>query len=148
MKKKIVSIYLCMLLMTPLIVMTASANEPPTKPIITGPTNGKTGDALSYTFVSTDPDGDDIRYCIQWGCTDPEVCIGPYHSGEEQAASHSYAEGTYIIKVKAQDINDAESDWATLEISVPKIKGFNLFFLRFIDQYPNLLQLLQKFLGL
>ncbi len=148
MKKKIISIYLCMLLMTPLIVMTASANEPPTTPILNGPTTGKIGDDLTYTFVSTDPDGDDIRYCIQWGCADPEICIGAYPSGEEQVASHDYAEGTYIIKVKAQDINDAESDWATLEISVPKIKGVNLFFLRFLNQYPTLFTLLQKFLGL
>ncbi|MCK5301447.1 MAG: hypothetical protein KAJ21_06035 [Thermoplasmatales archaeon] len=148
MKKKILSIYLCMLLMAPFIVMTASANEPPTKPILTGPTNGKTGDELMYTFVSTDPDGDDISYCIQWGCTDPEVCLGPFPSGVEQSDSHSYAEGTYIIKVKARDANDAESDWATLEISVPKTKGIDLFFLRFLNQYPTLFTLLQKFLGL
>ena len=137
-----------MLLMTPLIVMTASANEPPTKPIITGPTTGTVGDELKYTFVSTDPDGDDISYCIQWGCTDPEVCLGPYSSGVEQSDSHSYAEGTYTIKVKARDTNGAESDWATLEISVPKIKEINPFFLRFFEQYPNLFPLLQKFLGL
>lgn len=148
MKKKIVSIYLCMLLIAPFIVMTVSANEPPSIPIITGPTNGKTGEDLTYTFVSTDPDGDDIRYCIQWGCADPEVCIGPFSSGEEQTTSHSYAEGTYIIKVKAQDINDAESDWGTLEISVPKIKGLSLFIIKLLDQYPNLFPLLQKFLGL
>jgi hypothetical protein len=148
MNKKIVSIYFCMLLMTPFIVMTASANEPPSIPTITGPINGKTGDDLTYTFVSTDPDGDEIRYCIQWGCTDPEVCIGPFPSGEDQTASHSYAEGTYIIKVKAQDINDAESDWGTLEISVPKINVINIFFIKLLDQYPNLFQLLHKFLGL
>ena len=148
MNKKIVSIYLFMLLMTSFIVMTASANEPPSMPVITGPTNGKTGEDLTYSFVSTDPDGDEIRYCIQWGCTDPEVCIGPFSSGIEQSASHSYAEGTYIIKVKAQDINDAESDWGTLEISVPKIKGFNFFIIKLLDQYPNLFPLLHKFLGL
>ena len=60
MKKKIVSIYLFMLFIAPFIVMTASANEPPSIPIITGPTNGKTGEDLTYTFVSTDPDGDDL----------------------------------------------------------------------------------------
>ncbi len=148
MKKKIVSIYLCMLLMTPFIVMTASANEPPSIPTITGPTNGKTGDELTYTFVSTDPEGDDINYCIQWGCTDPEVCIGPFPSSVEQTASHSYAEGTYTIKVKAQDVNGAESDWGILEISVPKNKGINFFIIKLLDQFPNLLPLIYKILGL
>ena len=148
MKKKIVSIYLCILLMMPLIVMTASANEPPTTPILNGPTTGKYNEDLTYTFGSTDPDGDNISYCIQWGCDDPEVCIGPFPSGEEQTDSHKYDEGTFIIKVQATDINDAKSGWATLEISVPKIKGVNLFFLRFLYQYPNLLPLLQKILGL
>ena len=146
--KKIISIYLCIILLFPLLAFNVSANEPPSLPNISGPTRAKEGEVLAYSFVSIDPEGDDISYCIQWGCTDPEVCLGPYSSGVEQSESHSYAEGTYTIKVKARDTNGAESDWATLEISVPKIKGINSFFLRFFEQYPNLFTFLQKFLGL
>ena len=147
MKKKIVSIYLCMLLITPFIVMTASANEPPSTPIIEGETEGRAGVEQEYTFVSTDPDGDDIFYEIEWGCG--ETNSTDYHpSGETASFSHAYSEGTYTIRVRAIDINQSESNWGTLEITMPKIKVVNLFFLRFLDQYPNLFLLLQKILGL
>ncbi len=148
MKKKLVCIYICTLLIIPLFAVTVSANEPPTIPDITGPTSGKKGDVLEYTFVSTDPDGDDISYCINWGCGDPEICIGPFPSGEEQVSSHTYGVGDYTIQIKALDTNGAETEWKTLDISVPKIKTFNTPFLTFLENHPHLFTLLRQILGL
>jgi len=37
-------------------------NAPPNTPIINGPINGKAGTKYDYTFVSIDPDGDDIAF--------------------------------------------------------------------------------------
>ncbi len=97
-------------------------NNPPTKPIIQGQTKGKTGTLYEYSFYSTDPDGDNLSYCIDWGDNSGEVCIGPFPSGIEQKSSHSWdEEDTYLIRAKARDINGAESDWTTLEVNMPKI---------------------------
>lgn len=41
-----------------------------------------------------------------------EVCTGPYLSGAETSAKHTWFEnGDYMIKVKTRDVNVAESDW-------------------------------------
>jgi hypothetical protein len=97
--------------------------EPPLEPNINGPTSGKAGEEQVYKFNAIDPDGDDVSYCIDWGDESGEVCIGPFPSGTEQTSSHTWdEEGIYIIRVKARDIHGAESDWATLEMTMPKSK--------------------------
>ena len=131
------------------IAITNLENNPPEKPSINGPSTGQKDTEYEYTFSTLDPDGDDLYYYIEWGDDKIEEWIGPYDTGENLMVSHIWdEEDIYIIRVKVKDEFGAESDWATLEISVPKIKGINLIFLRFLDQYPNLLPLLQKFLGL
>ena len=42
-------------------------NNPPNKPTITGNSSGKPGTEYEYTFVSTDPEEDEISYYIDWG---------------------------------------------------------------------------------
>ena len=99
-------------------------NIPPEKPIITGDSSGKSGTEYEYKFMSTDPEGDNITYCINWGGNTGEAYIGPYPSGEKASASHTWSEkGNYTIKAKARDINGAESAWATLTVSMPKVKN-------------------------
>ena len=96
-------------------------NSPPISPTIEGPTTGKAGTEYEYTFVSTDPDGDDVYYYIDWGDGTNSSWIGPYNPGEEISLSHAWNEkGTYVISAKCKDSNDVESDWNTLEISMPK----------------------------
>ena len=150
MKEKIVSMYLCMLLIIPLFSATVSANEPPSTPIIEGETEGQAGEEYEYTFVSTDPDGDDIYHEIEWGCGDTES-TDYYPSGETGSASHTYEEGTYIIRVKAIDINEAESDWGTLEVSMPVNIAFNFNFnlLEWLfERFPSAFPILRHLLGL
>jgi len=57
------------------------------------------------TFSTTDPDGDDIQYKIDWGDGTVTNWIGPYASGTEVSKSHQYSsEDNYEIKVKARDM--------------------------------------------
>lgn len=124
-------------------------NNPPNKPDINGPASGKINTDHEYTFIATDPDGDDIFYCIDWGDNSEEVCIGPFPSGEEQKSSHSWSQqGQYTIKIKARDIKNAESDWATFSVNMPKNKPFTSFISRFFECYVNIFQTLRSYFGL
>gem|GEM_PF-1594271 len=97
-------------------------NNPPKAPAITGPTSGKTGVEYTYTFVSTDPEGDEVYYWVEWGDDCPvEEWIGPYASGDTVSFTHTWdTRGTYLVKAMARDTHNAESEWATLEVSIPK----------------------------
>jgi hypothetical protein len=104
-------------------------NDPPNTPVITGVTSGKPGVEYEYTFISTDPNGDDIYYYIDWGDGKTEEWKGPYASGEEITLKHTWSKkGTYVIKAKTKDTYDAMSGWGTLEISMSKPSFFNTFF--------------------
>jgi len=121
--------------------------EPPLAPNIDGPTSGTIGEEQIYKFNAIDPDGDNISYCIDWGDNSGEVCIGPYLSGVDVSANHSWSEeGSYTIKAKARDIYGAESDWTTLEVNMPKSKAINLnlFLQRFIQRFPLLGKILNQ----
>jgi len=102
-------------------------NNPPNKPIITGETNGKTGEIYDYTISSIDPDGDDVYFEIEWFVGCPGVSWdGPYKSGEEIIKSNSWdEEGTHIITVRVKDIHGLEGESTALEVTMPKIKTYN-----------------------
>jgi hypothetical protein len=120
----------------------SAGNIPPDKPIITGDNSGKIRRDYEFNVQSFDSNSDDIFYYIDWGDEQVEEWIGPYSSGEEVIVEHRWnKQGNYIVKVKAKDVCGAESDWATLEISMPKIKSLNYFnpwISRFIERYPIL----------
>ena len=121
----------------------AMDNTAPNTPTITGDIKGASGEAHDYTFSATDPDGFDIFYVIDWGDGSEEVTIGPFESGESTIESHTYAEdGDYTIRCKTVDLVDAESEWATLEVSMPRIKAINLFLERLMERFPILEQIL------
>lgn len=93
----------------------------PDVPFIDGPSRGKPGIEYSYTFVTTDPDGDDVSYFVDWGDGSNSSWLGPFVSGEEETVDHAWDEkGTYVIKAKAKDINGAEGDWSEFEITIPR----------------------------
>jgi len=132
---------------SPIWSFTTKANNPPNAPSIDGLTEGETGTEYDYTFVATDPDGDDVYYYIDWNDDNVEEWIGPYGSGEEVTVSHTWDEkGTYTIRAKAKDTNDAESDWGTLEVTMPV--SYNSLFLRFLERFPNAFPILRHLLGL
>ena len=153
MKKNIVIICIGLLLTIPLLSATVIANEPPETPTIDGPTRGRPGVPYGYTFMSVDPDGDDVYYMVSWGCCGPGADFheyGPFESGVETTIRKTYnEEGTYTISAYAKDINDAESDIATLEVSMPvRYNTIWSMFLNFLDQHPRMFPILRTFLGL
>ena len=98
-------------------------NNPPLKPTIQGSSLGKINQDYEYNFVTTDPDGDDVYYEIDWGDGLSDT-IGPYPSGEEASATHSWSEkGQYTITVYACDVYSEYSEPAELPISMPKEKA-------------------------
>jgi len=110
-------------------------NNPPLKPDKpTGPTSGKIGREYSYYIMTTDPDGDQLFYQWDWGDGSFSQWLGPYNSGEEISASHSWSEGSYNIKVKSKDIHNEESNWSDpLPISMPKNKQSDQQSLQFLN---------------
>jgi parallel beta-helix repeat protein len=95
--------------------------SPPEKPQITGQTNGTVGDTYTYTFSSTDPDGDNVYYYIDWGDGTNTSWFGPFASGVPQQKDHSWSKkGTYTIMIIARDTKGLESPWGTLKVTMPK----------------------------
>ena len=123
-------------------------NQPPNKPTITGPPSGKINEEHNYSFVSTDADGDEISYYIDWGDDSHPGWTRYKPSGEEIYSSHIWTEtGSYEVKVKAKDEYDYESDWATLKVTMPKNKIINPFE-RFLENHPRMFPLLRYIVGL
>lgn len=99
-------------------------NQSPNPPTITGPPLDKTyaGSSYTYSFSSTDPDGDNVCYWIEWGdgTIYADGWTGFYPSGATLSVAHIWEEqGTYEIKAKAKDTHDAESEWAYLTVIMP-----------------------------
>ncbi|MCK4416368.1 MAG: hypothetical protein KAU84_04370, partial [Thermoplasmatales archaeon] len=85
----------------------------PDAPTVDGPTFGKPNTDYTYTFVATDPEGENVYYYIDWGDGSAEEWIGPYLSGESIDVSHSWSElGDYGIKARAKDIHGARGIWS------------------------------------
>ncbi|MCK5260668.1 MAG: hypothetical protein KAJ44_00630 [Thermoplasmatales archaeon] len=85
----------------------------PDAPTIDGPTFGKPDTDYTYTLVSTDPEGENVFYYIDWGDGTYEDWIGPYTSGETIEVTHEWTNlGDYEIKAKAKDINGARGLWS------------------------------------
>jgi hypothetical protein len=103
-------------------------NEAPSVPDINGPRDGKVGVEYTYNFLSTDPNGDDIRYEIDWGDGNEEI-TGFHPSGEEAVASHTWTKkDTFTIKARACDFFEECSGYKEITVVIPrdKILNFNL----------------------
>lgn len=124
---------------------TETPNNPPITPTITGPTSGKPGEEYTFCIPAiTDPDGDNLFVYWDWGDGETSGWLGPYESGQEICANHSWdKDGTYIIKAKLKDEFGAESDWGTLKVSIPRNKAlFNSILIKLIEIiqkiFPNI----------
>lgn len=94
-------------------------NAPPGITTITGPIEVQKGEPTDYTFVATDPDGDDVKYLINWGDDSTEE-TGYQASGVPVVVSHTWAaKGTYTITARAEDINGLVGPPGTLAVTVP-----------------------------
>ena len=100
-----------------------NTGQAPNTPVIAGPTSITIGERYEYTITTVDPQGDGIHYKITWGDCPVIYIEGPYESGEEVTFSHTWTDfycksGKFTIGVKATDIDDYESNYATLEVYV------------------------------
>jgi hypothetical protein len=87
-------------------------NMNPEIPTISGPIIGGVGTLYEYFLFSTDPDGDDIYYYMDWDDGETSGWVGPYLSGETANLNHTWtSSGTYYIKAKAKDVFNDESAW-------------------------------------
>jgi hypothetical protein len=124
------------------------ANAAPTPPTIDGPAKAKTGTPVTYSFVSSDPDGDNVSYYIDWGDNTSSSWIGPYPSGIVQNLSHTWTtRGPYTIRCKAMDTNGVESDWGELSVRMPRSwqPSYLPFLHWLLDHYPHLFPFLHAF---
>ena len=88
-----------------------------------GPTQGVMNKELTFSGVTTDPEGEQIYYMFDWGDNTSSYWVGPYDSGVAGEASHVWTEpGDYEIRVKAKDINGSESDWS-IPLTVTIVEG-------------------------
>jgi hypothetical protein len=96
--------------------------NPPITPTLTSGGACVVGEPHSINFTSTDPDGDALRYGVDWdadGSVDQWVPPSGYvASGTTQSASRTYAmAGEKTVKVMAQDEGGLSSSWATLSFT-------------------------------
>jgi hypothetical protein len=127
----------------------ALPNDPPLAPSITGPNGGKVGTSYEFKFNAVDPNGDNVRYIIDWDdTTSNTTAYGPHNT--DFPVSHTWTlEDTYTIKAKAQDIFGAIGPEATKTVNMPRNKAIQTqLFLRFLQNHPNLFPILRQLLGL
>ena len=123
---------------------------PPTPPAITGPAKGKAGIEIEYNFTTTDPDGNEVSYFIDWGDGATSSWVGPYPSGDLIPISHTWSKkGTYMIKAKAKDVYGNESDWGTLSVTMPFSYNipFMNFWMKLFERFPNIFPILRQLLS-
>lgn len=132
--------------------VTVILNNPPNKPSKpSGTINGKINVQYTYTSSATDPETDQVYYWFDWGDGNNSGWVGPYNSGQTGSAKHAWTvKGTYQIKVKSKDTNDAESPWSDpLSVTMPRNRLLiNTLFMIFLEKFPNAFPLLRFLLGL
>jgi hypothetical protein len=127
--------------------ITIVQNQPPTTPIITGPSQGKRGISYNYEIESLDPENENISYYIDWADETNTGWVGPFPSDQEQTLNHTWnKKGTYTIKAKARDIHDQESDWGTLTVTMPYEPQFP-FIQWLLERFPNAFPVLRYLVG-
>jgi hypothetical protein len=154
MKKKIVGIFVCMLLIATVVPSVASIknsekntndsnysltiftkiseNQPLTPPNITGPHYGKIN--TWYTFSLGLITEDQFYISWNWGDGSSSEWFGPYYSGATINASHAWSKpGNYTIKIKLRDNNGTESESTPFSITIVKLKL--AFFLGFFENF-------------
>ena len=122
---------------------------PPFPPSITGPNGGKKGVSYTFNFNSINPDGDDLRYFIDWG--DGGSNITEYElQGINVPVAHTWVkDAVYTITAYAQDTYGQNGPPATKEFKVTRNKALqNTIFFHLFERFPLLEKLFFNRFGL
>ena len=128
---------------------TLAENHRPDAPTIIGPTSVKVGMRHTWSFNSTDPDGDTLTYYVDWG----DVCGGAewhgiYPSGVAIDINHTYlVENILIINSMAVDENGAESNMTYFEVTITKSVSLAIIFSGLVQRFPPLFPILRHLMG-
>jgi hypothetical protein len=107
---------------------TETNNLPPTTPVISGNVTGKVGTTYSFGVISTDPDGDNVKYGLNWqnplvvNSWTPNSGFVPQNSSQSINKSWTLP-GTYVIQAMAEDQKGASSAWGTHTIVITNDDG-------------------------
>ncbi len=100
-------------------------NNPPNTPIMPlGNASGIPETNYSYFTSAIDPDGDQVRYLLDWGDGTTSI-VGPVDSGTLAGSNHTWTKGgTYRIKANAIDSKNATSRWSeSLNVTIDAPPG-------------------------
>ena len=99
---------------------------------ITASKKGYDSDTLKHTFTELRPT---YYYCFD------------LQEDEDVTVKHIWnEEGTFTIMALAMNTDNSISPWETLSVTMPRNRATQTPFLNFLEQYPILYQLLQRFL--
>jgi len=112
-------------------------NAPPTRPIITGKKYGDPQEKITYTFLSEDLEGEDIKYYVDWDDgTTTETNYLP--SGTELTEEHSWdTKNDYYIKARATDEKSKVGDWEEYHIRIGDMPPDNVKIYGAVQGYPG-----------
>ena len=114
-------------------------NIPPETPVIIGPQKGTIHETVSYDISSTDLNNDTIKYFIEFEEGKGYWTEEMYLSGHIITESWTWdKEGTYTIKVQAEDEHGEKSDWGVLQVGMPKNKIIDILFNYWMKRHPIL----------
>jgi hypothetical protein len=121
-------------------------NDPPEAPVIYGPPSGPPGKELFFAFSSFDPDGDQVKYLIDWGDGDSEE-TSYYEEGKAAEASHTYDQlGDYRIIIQPEDERGRQGPESYFDITISRSKSANQRLLQIlIERFPIIEKLLELF---
>jgi len=91
------------------------SGQKPLPPVVSGPLVVMPGIADTFSAVSTDPDGDNIKYQFDWGNGEISEWSTLLASGSVYKVVHTYTnKGIYSVKAKARDQKGKTSEWSNL----------------------------------
>ncbi len=120
---------------------TTGLNPPPTPPEIDGPNRGVKEVSYNFTFVSTDPDNQTIKYYVDWDDETSNETIF-FNSSEIVTLNHTWKKnGEYVITARAEDRYESKSGISTFIINIPRSRTsvyslFSRILTRFLDEFP------------
>ncbi len=125
------------------LVVNIILDSAPLTPVISGPAAGTIRKPSTYVVQTSDPEGDNLSYYIDWGDGKNTGWIGPYASGEQVTQTHTWTkQGSYTIRVGSCDCYGMKSSWGTLPVTMPYQPSWNLL-QRLFDRFPHAFPLLR-----